>query len=265
MYERLLLPFAIVQGLWLLHRTPTLPAPVGDSGRVGPAYVPALKLAGVGDSIMVGTGVREQCHSLTATYARLLHGRLGCAVDWRVHGRNGATSAQVLREVLPVVQRAQVYIVSCGVNDATHGVAAEEFAGNLAAILDGLRARSPRAAILYGGLPPLECFPALRWPLKAVLAGRVRELRAAAAAVIGRHKRTFHFQFPPAMSPDHFACDGFHPHEKSCEQWAAGLLALWPPTLDVMRRRAPADGGRTPASFSGGGGQLLPVVQPGRD
>ena len=124
------------------------------------------------------------------------------------------------------MQRAHVYIVSCGVNDVTHGVAVDEFAGNLAAILDELRAKSPRAAILYGGLPPLECFPALRWPLKAVLAERVRELRAAAAVVIDRHKRAFHFQFPPAMSPEHFASDGFHPHEKSCEQWAAGLLAL---------------------------------------
>jgi lysophospholipase L1-like esterase len=267
MYERLLLPVAILQGLWLLYRTPTLPAPVGDSGRVGPSFVPALKLAGVGDSIMVGTGVREQCHSLTATYARLLHGQLGCAVDWSVHGRNGATSAQVLRGVLPTVQRAHVYIVSCGVNDATHKVPVEEFARNLAAILDELRARSPRAAILYGGLPPLETFPALPWPLKAVLAERVRQMRAAAAEVIGRHRRVFHFQFPPAMSPEHFASDGFHPHEQSCEQWASGLLALWPPTLEVGRRR-PVAGRRVERRSvlaSGGGGQMLPVVEPRRD
>ena len=236
MYQRLLLPIAIMQGLWLLRRTPTLPAPVGDSGRVGSGFVPALKLAGVGDSIMVGTGVREQCHSLTATYARLLHARLGCAVDWRVHGRNGATSGQVLREVVPTVQRAHVYILSCGVNDATRQVSVDEFAQNLAGILGELRAKSPRAAILYGGLPPLETFPALRWPLKAVLAERVRQLRSAATDVIDRHRRVFHFQFPPAMSPDHFASDGFHPHEHACERWAEGLLDLWPPTLAGKRR-----------------------------
>jgi len=268
MYERMLLPIAIAQGLWLMYRTPTLPAPVGDSGRAGPGFVPALKLAGVGDSIMVGTGVREQCHSLTATYARLLHARLGCSVDWRVHGRNGATSGQVLREVLPNVQRAHVYILSCGVNDATHQVPVDEFARNLGAILDALRDQSPRAAILYGGLPPLETFPALRWPLKAVLAERVRQMRAAAAAVIGQHKRVFHFQFPPAMSPEHFASDGFHPHEQSCEQWASGLLALWPPTLDVSGRRATSGGRRHERRFSldsGRSGEMLPVVQPGGD
>jgi hypothetical protein len=69
-----------------------------------------------------------------------------------------------------------------------------------------------------------------------VLAGRVRALRAAATEVIDQHRRVFHFQFPPAMSPDHFASDGFHPHEHACECWAAGLMDLWPPTLAGKRR-----------------------------
>ena len=70
-----------------------------------------------------------------------------------------------------------------------------------------------------------------------------------------------------AMSPEHFASDGFHPHEQSCEQWASGLLALWPPTLDVGGRRA-TSGGRRERRVdldSGRSGQMLPVVQPGGD
>jgi lysophospholipase L1-like esterase len=226
MNSRLLLPIAVVQGLWLLYRTPSLPVPPGDSGRVGPALLPSLKLTGVGDSIMVGTGVREQQHSLTASFARQLHERLGCAVDWRVHGRVGATSGQVLRQLVPDVQRAHVYLVSCGVNDVTHHVPVEEFARNLADILASLREKAPLATILYGGLPPLDSFPALPWPLKSILAERVGDMRAAAAEVIARHRRVFCFQFPSAMSPDHFASDGFHPHEQACERWAAGLLEL---------------------------------------
>ena len=76
----------------------------------------------------------------------------------------------------------------------------------------------------------------MTWPLKTELAERERQLRAAATDVIDRHKRVFHFQFPPAMSPDHFASDGFHPHEHACERWAAGLMDLWPPTLAGKRR-----------------------------
>ena len=238
MNPRLLLPIALMQGLWLLHRTPSLPAPRGKSGRVGPRYVPALRLAGVGDSVMVGTGVRDQRHSLTASYARLLHARMDCAVEWRVHGCVGATSGQVLREVAPAVRRAHVYLLSCGVNDATRGIAPAEFAQNLDDILVALRQRSPRATVLYGGLPPLASFPAMPWPLKSLLAERVAELRAAAAKVVERHRRVFCFQFPPAMSPEHFASDGFHPHESACERWAAGLLDLWPPTLPGVTSRS---------------------------
>jgi lysophospholipase L1-like esterase len=233
----LLWPIAVVQGLWLLYRTPSLPVPPGDSGRAGPAFLPSLKLAGVGDSVMVGTGVRDLQHSLTASFARQLQQRLGCAVDWRVHGRVGATSGQILRELVPAVQHAHVYLVSCGVNDVIHQVSVDEFARNLAQILGALREKSPLATILYGGLPPLDSFPALPWPLRSVLAERVAAMRAATARVIGKHRRVHCFQFPATMPPDHFASDGFHPHEQACERWAAGLLELWPPALQGTTTR----------------------------
>ncbi|MGI9245146.1 MAG: SGNH/GDSL hydrolase family protein [Steroidobacteraceae bacterium] len=230
MNTRLWMPLAVVQGLWVLRRTPRLPAPDGRSGRVGPGGGPPLRVSGLGDSIMVGTGVREQCHSLTATYARLLQMRLEREVGWRVHGRNGATSAVVLHEIAPAVRPSHVHILSCGVNDATRGVSVERFASNLAAILGLLRRKSPEAVILYGGLPPLDCFPALPWPLKSILAERVRAMQSAAETVIARDARARCFRFPPIMSAEQFASDGFHPAERACERWAAGLLELWPST-----------------------------------
>lgn len=228
MNARLLLPLAIVQGLWVLQRTPTLPAPNGDSGQLGRGRGRPLSVVGVGDSIMVGTGVREQRHSLTATYARLLHECLARDVAWRAHGRNGATSEAILRGLAPEAQAADVYILSCGVNDATRGVAVMQFAANFRGILALLRRKSRHATILYGGLPPLDCFPALPWPLKAILAERVDEMRAAAAAALAEDGRAHCFQFPPAMPAEHFASDGFHPAEHACERWARGLLELWP-------------------------------------
>jgi lysophospholipase L1-like esterase len=225
---RLLMPFAIMQGLWLWQRTPTLPAPAGSAGRIGPGRGLPLKVIGVGDSIMVGTGVREQCHSLTATYARLLHERLVRDVEWRVHGSNGATSSVVLERVVPQTDYAHVYVVSCGVNDATRGVPVPKFAENLAGILQRLRRKSPRATILYVGLPPLDRFPALPWPLNAILAERVKAMQVAAAEVIARDRRAHCFHFPASMPPDQFASDGFHPAEHGCERWARGLLDLWP-------------------------------------
>lgn len=228
MYTRLLTPLAIMQGLWLLRRAPTLPAPAGTSGRCGLGLGTAFRVAGVGDSIMVGTGVREQRHSLTATFAHLLHDRLARDVDWCVHGCNGATSAGVRDRIAPAANAADAYVVSCGVNDATHGVPTSHFARNLAGILQILRRKSPRAIVLYAGLPPLDTFPALSWPLNVILAERVDALRLAAAEVIARDERAYCFRFPTSMPPDAFASDGFHPAETACERWARGLLELWP-------------------------------------
>jgi lysophospholipase L1-like esterase len=225
--HRLLLPFAIVQGLWVLRRTPSLPAPPGAAGRFGARSDEPIRVVGVGDSIMAGTGVREQCCSLTATFARLLHEQTGRNVEWQAHGRNGATSAAVLHDLAPIARRAHVYVISCGVNDATRGVDTHQFASNLGALLTLLRRKSPQAAIVYGGLPPLDRFPALPWPLNAILAARVAEMQAAAAEVVARDERARCFAFPASVPAEEFASDGFHPGEYACERWARGLIELW--------------------------------------
>jgi lysophospholipase L1-like esterase len=230
MDSKLLMPIAVLQGLWVLQRTPRLPAPAGRAGRIGVGLGAPLRVVGLGDSIVAGTGVREQCNSLTATYARLLQGRMQRDVEWRVHGCDGATSASVLHKLAPAVPSANVYLLSVGVNDVTRGVEPARFARNLQDIVDLLRRKASGSTILFGGLPPLKCFPALPWPLNAVLARRARELQQVAADLAARHDRMFCFEFPPAMPAEQFAADGFHPAETACRRWAEGLLELWPPS-----------------------------------
>jgi hypothetical protein len=77
-------------------------------------------------------------------------------------------------------------------------------------------------------VPPFDCFPALPWPLGAVLAERALELQTVAATVTSRYQRALCFYFPPTMPAEQFASDGFHPAEVACERWAQDLLALWP-------------------------------------
>jgi lysophospholipase L1-like esterase len=227
------MPIAVLQGLWVMQRTPKLPSPVGQSGRYGCGKgTRTVRVVGIGDSVMAGTGVVNQQHSMTATYARLLHERTGFDVTWRVHGQNGATSAKVLHRIAPAAAPADIYLLSVGVNDATRGVQPEAYARNLHRILLLLRRKSPRSTILFGGLPPLDCFPALPWPLNSMLAARARELQELAQDVVRRHERTACFHFPSSMPADQFAGDGFHPAEFACERWASGLLDLWQPTLE---------------------------------
>jgi lysophospholipase L1-like esterase len=235
MKTRILMPLAVLQGLWVSQRTPRLPCPVGQTGRAGTVDGSrALRVVGVGDSVMAGTGVSDQRHSLTASYARLLHERTGAPVEWRVHGSNGATSTAVLHRLAPAAAPADVYLLSVGVNDATRGVATRQYARNLHRILLMLRRKSPRSTILFGGLPPLDCFPALPWPLRSMLAARARELQELAQEVVASHERVLCFHFPSSMPADQFASDGFHPAEFACERWASGLLDLWQPPVDEL-------------------------------
>ena len=183
-------------------------------------------MAGVGDSIIAGVGVDEQRHALVGQFARRLHERTLRPVEWTTVGFNGATSAEVARNIAGRAPVADVYLLSVGVNDVTHAVAARKFTGNVASLVATLRSRSPAATILFVGIPPLAMFPALPWPLGALLGERARRLQAAARATV-TGENAFCFDFPESLPGGGFARDGFHPAADACGEWAEWLLELW--------------------------------------
>jgi lysophospholipase L1-like esterase len=222
---RLLFPLALAQGLWVRRATPRLPPARGHRGHFGSGTDP-LRVAGIGDSIVAGVGVEDQRNALVGRFARGLHERTGRAVEWRVHGFNGATSAVIAGRMAPRAPEADVYILSAGVNDVTRGVSSRKFAGNVAGLVAAVRRRAPAATIIFAGIPPLAMFPALPWPLSAYLGDRANRLQAAAREVLGG-ERALCFDFPDSMPGGGFAGDGFHPAEDACAEWAGWLLDLW--------------------------------------
>ena len=227
MPTRLLLPVALVQGLWVKSRTPVLPPARGRRGRIGDAQGLTAVIAGVGDSIIAGAGVRHQRDALTGQFARRWHEHFRQPVEWRAHGVNGATSALILHQVAPHAPAADVYLVSAGVNDAVRGIRSTQYAHNLLGVVQVLREKSARSVIVFAGLPQLEYFPALPWPLGAVLAQRTRALQTAAREIAQQDTGgLLCYDFPPIMSPENFASDGFHPSSVACADWAGHLLEL---------------------------------------
>lgn len=227
MQTRILLPLAIAQGLWVKARTPELPPARGRRGRAGDATGDAKRVVGVGDSIIAGTGVRHQREALTGNFARLWHERCGQPVEWRAHGFNGATSVVILHKIVPHVPAADVYLISTGVNDSIHGLRAEHFGGNLRGIVRLLREKAPQSTIVYAGLPHLERFPTLPWPLNAVLQDRTQRLQGVAREIAAEHHDMLCYDFPPAMTNETFASDGFHPSAEACSEWAERMIDLW--------------------------------------
>jgi lysophospholipase L1-like esterase len=219
-------PIAFLQALRVLLATPRLAPPDGTGGRVGEDGPGALRMVGVGDSIIAGTGVQQLRDSLTGAYARLLHARVQRPVEWQVRGRNGATSASVLRDLVPTAPAGDLYLISVGVNDVTRRVTPSAFSRNVAAIHDGLREKAPGSTFLFAGVPPLESFPALPAPLNALLGAQARDLQQAAADALAGRPRTCCYFFPASVPPDDFARDGFHPAESAVLAWAGDLLAM---------------------------------------
>ena len=219
-------PFAFLQALRVLLATPRLAPPKGEAGRFGEDTPNALRIIGVGDSIIAGTGVQQLRDSLTASYARLLHVRAQRPVEWQACGRNGATSASVLRELVPTAPAGDLYVISVGVNDVTRRVAPGAFGRNVAGIHERLREQAPSSAFLFAGVPPLELFPALPAPLNSLLGAQARELQQAAAEALSGRPRTYCYFFPTTVPPGDFARDGFHPAESAVLAWASELLVL---------------------------------------
>ena len=219
-------PIAFLQALRVLLATPRLAPPQGDAGRVGRDGPDALRIIGVGDSIIAGTGVQHLRDSLTAVYARLLHERVPSPVDGPGRGRHGATSASLLRELVPTAPAGDLYVISAGVNDVTRRVTPAAFGRNVAGIHAGLREKAPESTFLFAGVPPLERFPALPAPLNSLLGAQARDLQQAAADALAGRPRTYCYCFPATVPRGDFARDGFHPAESAVLAWAGELLAL---------------------------------------
>ena len=238
----LLLPVALVQGLWVRRTVPRLPPARGRRGRCGTGPRGA-SVVGIGDSIIAGVGVERQEQALLGHLGRRLHERTGESVRWLACGVNGADSAAILQRIVPHAPAADVYVVSVGVNDAVRGVAPARFARHVEGMVRVLHGRSPSASILFAGIPPLERFPALPWPLAALLGERAARLQAAARELAPRLDLVC-FDFPPELPAGGFAPDGFHPGSQACDVWAGWLLEAW--LSRPARAAGPARGSPSP-------------------
>lgn len=233
----LLLPVALAQGVLVRLRTPRLPPAEGVRGLArapvlnGAATLhdpPPLRLLAVGDSIIAGVGCPTQREALTGQLAAALAARLDRSVEWEAAGVNGATAHSALQLVPHARVDADLCLVSVGVNDVVRRTSPERFGATLTALVETLVERSPRAAVLFAGVPPFESFPTLpAWPLGRLLAERAAQLQSVARDLaVGEpwRGRLHCFDLPARLPFEMFSPDGFHPGPRGCAIWAQGLL-----------------------------------------
>jgi lysophospholipase L1-like esterase len=220
----LLLPLSGAQGLWLRRTAIRLPEASGPGSGVCGEGEP-LHLLALGDSIIagVGTGTRER--SLPVQFALALAANRGCSVHWCTEGANGADISDLLCTLgkLHPDQPADVILISIGVNDVTGLRSLRRWRFLVEQLVLVLRAKWPRAQVIFAGLPPMGVFPLPPQPLRFTLGQRAAALDAIAAGIIARQPGMRHI--PTVINPleQEFCEDGFHPSAESCNYWALVL------------------------------------------
>ena len=220
----LFLPIAALQGLRLRRTATRLPEATGDkSGVCGQGE--AINLLAMGDSIIAGVGTGTVERSLPVQFAHALAEQQARRVQWHVEGRNGAYIAHLRRQMgrLAHQQRADVILISIGVNDVTGLSSTRYWRSQLETLVMELRQAWPQARVIFAGLPPMGKFPLPPQPLRFTLGMRAATLDAIAAEVLLQESQMAHI--PTEIDPveQEFCEDGFHPSAASCAYWAQEL------------------------------------------
>ena len=222
-----LLPLVVAQGRATRRRVPRLPPAAPPHRGVVPGAGRSIRLLAIGESTVCGVGLACGDDTVAATTARALARRTGRPVAWRAEGLSGATVRDVRKQLLPRVapEPADLLVVAFGVNDATAYRSPAAFADDLAGLVTATRKRIGDAAVIVAGVAPLQCFPALPWPLRSILGWRSAALQAAADRLPERLPRLV-VERIPILEPDLFSCDGFHPNRRAHAIWGEEIATL---------------------------------------
>jgi len=222
-----LLPLVMAQGVVTRRRVPRLPPAGSPYHGLVPGTGKSIRLLAIGESTVCGVGLVSGDETVAATTARALARLTSRPIEWHAEGLSGATVSDARKQLLPRIapEPVDLIIVAFGVNDATAYRSPAAFVYDLAELVTAVRSRVGDAAVVIGGVAPLNCFPALPWPLRSILGWRSAALQTAVDRLTERLPRLV-VERIPALEPDLFARDGFHPNERAHAIWGEEIAAL---------------------------------------
>jgi len=232
----------------------------GDEADVAPE--PALSLLVFGDSVACGVGCPSNELAFAGATARALAAAVGRDVEWTVLAESGYNAAQMELELLPrlrphacmgaaAAEKWDVVVVSVGVNALLELQPPRAYGADLHSMLAALHAvAGEEAVVVVAGMPPLQVFPAVPWPLSAVVGALGGAIDTAAQAVclfgLPEHRKSSgelpllaHAKLSPEKLADtltraqtgeftssaFFALDGFHPNVRGSAEFYAPPFA----------------------------------------
>lgn len=225
-----ILPYLIAQGRRtrrLALRLPEASGPAEGMAGTGPDACEPLSMLAIGESTVAGVGVNNHEEAIGGQLAAALSVRAKRPVRWQACGRNGATVADALEQLLPAIPERHVdlVLVAFGVNDTTAFHSTARWERDVAALLAELTRRCTPHRILLSGVPPMSALPVLPQPLRYVMGLKARSLDASLRRIAAAGETVLHVPLALDLrNPALLACDGYHPSAAGYCAWAE-LLA----------------------------------------
>lgn len=207
-----LAPILYSQARRMRKQTLELPEPEGSRAGVSGAGSPALRLLIAGDSSAVGVGAATQEEGFALALVRALAFRIHSSIQWQLVGQTGLTSEGVLQKLTgSIIEPADIAVITLGANDITGEVPlakALHFRREIAEWL--LRTLSVRQ-VIFPGLPEIQCFPAIPWPLAWYAGMHARRNNRAQARWARLQQQVHHADISGLARAELMATDGYHP------------------------------------------------------
>lgn len=230
----LTLPWLLAQGRHVRRTIPRLPEAAGAHEgvcRPGNGLNPGapLQMLAIGESPVAGVGVATQEQAITAQYASLMAVYMRQPVHWRAFGKNGATVADALTYLIPLIRelktaRTDIVLIAFGVNDTTAFHGAHRYRRDLSRLIATLDSLLQPRLFVVTGVPPLHLFPALPQPLRLVLGMKARVLSRVAQQLTQSHPRAIYVPVQRSTGAQELmAVDGYHPCAAGVHLWARQL------------------------------------------
>jgi lysophospholipase L1-like esterase len=234
----MLFPLVIQQALRVRRTAPRFAGASGADDGVCGVGTPQLRILAIGDSIVAGVGAGTMDGALAGATAAALSQRLAVSVAWRAVGKIGAGVEKVHSQLVPLIpdDSYDAILVSVGVNDITGLRRSARWASALGEFLDTLRQRFPQATIVLAGIPPLEGFPLLPFPLRWIFGLRGKTFDNLARRGISRRENMLFLPLNFDPRPEKFSADGFHPSPASYAEFGKIISDKLVTHLAAVRR-----------------------------
>ena len=224
----LLLPALIVQGYIVKQKTPRLPEPEGERCGVYAGNRPTLSLLILGDSAAAGVGVGAQADALLGQLLTLLSPYY--TIEYCLEATTGHTTKQIYQSLERVDSRHfDIVISSVGVNDVTSLQQPKTWIKQQKELYQKIQLNFQPKLIIVSGVPPMNEFPALPFPLSWLFGQYAAQMNEFLAQYITTQKNMQLIQYDLNEYREKnlsMAHDGFHPSKEIYQLWAEKIVAI---------------------------------------